>query len=214
MDRLIALVRAMGARYDTNPWVEQFYLETISMADGALKADGASYDQFYTQYKRLLGAASAAFPHTIVHTKADWVLTPAYAKDFIDYCVSLPNCGMGQNDPEMPLPNVVGQKSYRGQLISTIFRGLEGGPDHRGKISWTGEVEQIGLGDRYSYMPAQIHEFFHDYVHASHELWLFNDYMGKPEQRWSTGIKPFIDSIKGKVYTTQCPTNYASCNTN
>jgi len=214
MDRLIALVKALGARYNANPAVEQFYIETISMPDGPLNADGATYDQFYNQYKRLLGAASAAWPNTIVHTKADWVKNATYAKDFIAYCLSLPNCGMGQNDPEFPLPNVEGQKTYNGNLISTIFRGLEGGTDHRGKISWTSEVEQMGLGDRgYTYTPAQLYEFWMEHQQGQHILWLYNDYMGGTAQRWSTGILPFINSVKGKVYSTACPGRYASCKT-
>jgi hypothetical protein len=121
---------------------------------------------------------------------------------------------MGQNDPEFPLPNVEGQKSYNGNLISTIFRGLEGGTDHRGKVSWTSEVEQMGLGDRgYTYTPAQLYEFWMEHQQGQHNLWLYNDYMGGSAQRWSTGILPFINSVKGKVYSTACPARYASCKT-
>jgi hypothetical protein len=81
MDRLIALVQAMGQHYDGEPYFEAVDFQenaTIAQAasgygPNALYSDGA----WLAQLKRLLTASTAAFPHTSIVMDNSWFDQPA-----------------------------------------------------------------------------------------------------------------------------------------
>lgn len=82
MDRLIALVQALGARYDNEPYLEAINFEE----DAAITQSASGYanpDPNYSdaawlaQLERLLAATTAAFPHTNVIEDNSWFSHPA-----------------------------------------------------------------------------------------------------------------------------------------
>ena len=71
MDRFIALIRALGKRFDADPSVAGFALTETSMSLGKGSEDfnGAEY---HRQMKRQIAAAVAAFPTTPVIVYGNW----------------------------------------------------------------------------------------------------------------------------------------------
>jgi hypothetical protein len=84
MDRLIALVQALGARYDSDPNVEAIEFQedaTIAQAASAPRPADPNYSDanWYAQLQRLLSASTSAFPHTNVIMDNSWFDRPPYA---------------------------------------------------------------------------------------------------------------------------------------
>jgi hypothetical protein len=86
MDRYIAAVQALGHHLDSDPNVEAFYVQENSAIVQAAASFGVndphySDDAWSTQQKRLLTAATAAFPHTSVIIANTWFASGAAAVD-------------------------------------------------------------------------------------------------------------------------------------
>jgi hypothetical protein len=82
MDRLIALVQALGKHLDGNPYFEAFDMQedaTIAQAATGLGSADPNYSDaaWLAQLKRFLTAATAAFPHTSVIMDNSWFDRPA-----------------------------------------------------------------------------------------------------------------------------------------
>jgi len=78
MDRFIALVRALGAHYDNDPYFEAIMIQEnswiVGMWPGAPDYSATSTAPL-TQFKRLLTASTDAFPHTNVVMENTWLAT-------------------------------------------------------------------------------------------------------------------------------------------
>jgi hypothetical protein len=75
-DRWIALVQALGAYYDSEPFFEAFIVQEDAWAEGALSTNGCpdySNGPFIANMKSFLSAAVTAFPHTNVVEQNSWV---------------------------------------------------------------------------------------------------------------------------------------------
>jgi hypothetical protein len=82
MDRLIALVQALGKHLDGNPYFEAFDLQedaTIAQAATGMGSSDPNYSDagWLAQLQRFLTAATAAFPHTSVIMDNSWFDRPA-----------------------------------------------------------------------------------------------------------------------------------------
>lgn len=82
MDRLIALVQALGKHLDNEPLVEGILIQensTIAEAAASLGSTDPHYSDaaFLAQTQRLLTAATAAFPHTSVIMQNSWFIRPS-----------------------------------------------------------------------------------------------------------------------------------------
>ncbi len=82
MDRLVALVRALGAHYDNDPYMEAINFEedaSIAQSASAYANPDPNYSDaaWLAQLERLLTATTAAFPHTNVIMDNSWFDHPA-----------------------------------------------------------------------------------------------------------------------------------------
>jgi hypothetical protein len=82
MDRLIALVQALGKHLDGNPYFEAFDFQedaTIAQAASGMGSADPNYSDaaWLAQLQRFLTAATAAFPHTSVIMDNSWFDRPA-----------------------------------------------------------------------------------------------------------------------------------------
>lgn len=191
MDRLIALSQAYGARYDGNPLLEMFW-GNGETAVAAPPGSGFSNAAYAAQLERWFDASIKAWPHTRIRLVANYLGTNDQMLALIKYATASGGVVVGGPDPELPLPI-----STRTIQANRLFRGLDGGADLRGKVLWVGEVQGMGLGDKYTQAPAQIWAYDSGTMHASYMVWYQNGYLGSVAQRWSTGILPYIRSING-----------------
>lgn len=210
MDRLIALSLAYAQRYDGNPMFEML----IGNGETAVAAPpGSGFDQlsYNTQLKRWFDASEPAWPHTQLRLAANFGGSDAQMLDLMTYASANGGVIIGGPDPELPLPNIT-----RIIQANEIFRAATGGgADFRGTVPWIGEVQSLGLGMRYTQLPADIYAYQANTMHASYMVWMMNTWLAGPAEMWSTGILPFIRSIQGQTYAMGCPPAYQQgCNTN
>jgi hypothetical protein len=210
MDRLIALSQAYAQRYDTNPLVEMF-MGNGETSVAAPAGSGFNAATYYVQLKRWFDASEPAWPHTQLRLAANYGGSNAQMLDLMTYASANGGVIIGGPDPELPLPNIT-------RIIQTnqIFRAaVGGGKDFRLTVPWVGEVQSMGLGDKYTQTPADIFNYQSNTMHASYMIWMRNTWLGGPQQMWSTGELPFIQSVQGKIAGGSCPTIYQQgCNTN
>lgn len=92
MDRLIALVQALGAHYDGQPYFEGLLFQEDAWIVGAAEASPAAPDYsdsaMVAQLERLLAAATAAFPHTSVAMENTWLGYPTSTQTFEQWMVN------------------------------------------------------------------------------------------------------------------------------
>ena len=196
MDRLIALSKAYGGRYNSNPNFEMISLEETAVS--APLQTGYTSSAHDAQLRRWLAATSAAFSKAQVRIMANYLNN---ANNLFAYCASLPNCNVGGPDPELPLPDIT-----RSITANRVFRGLDGGSDRRGTIPWVGEQQGLGLTVRILEEPAAIQKYQNETMHASYMVWTKNE-------AWSMVLNQ-INVSAGTIYRSGCPASFGACTTN
>jgi hypothetical protein len=197
MDRLIALYRAIGARYDGDAYFEGVMTEETTLGLTNFPS-GYSHAKVKLQHERLAAAASNAMPHTNVFVNASWIGSTSLMQDLYQSFVPLPVAAGGSNT--IPGDMTLGQR---------VLTGVTGA-DYRGRLAIGTAVETGELGGSHGdFTPQQINNYAYNTLRANHVFWAYNTWKGDSTQRWSTGIKPFLRS--NPPVRTACPTSYGWC---
>lgn len=195
MDRLIALSKAFAARYNTHPNFEMYQVEetAVGVSPGV---DGYSIAAYGTQLKRLIVASQTAWTQTIVRLPTNFFGTDAQMAELLAYCNTFRVAVGG--------PDVIPTQTIQ---ADRLFMG-GAGKDWRGVMSWVSEVQSPSLGGhKGTFTPKQIYD--NGMLRSpSHFVWYRNTWSGGAEQKWDTGIYPFIKSVKGATKSI-CPQTYA-----
>jgi hypothetical protein len=195
MDRLIALSRALGKRYDSNRHFEMYQIDETSVAV-PLGEQGYTIDAYSVQLKRFISAARSDWPHTMLRVQTNYFGSDKQMLDLIQYCATYSVAVGG--------PDVIPNQTIQANSIYNGDRG--GGKDLRGKLPFIAEIQSPSLGGHEgTFTPREIYEHALREVQPQYFVWLRNTYAGGPEQKWNTGILPFIRSVKG-VVKSDCPT--------
>ncbi|MFL6124474.1 hypothetical protein [Actinophytocola sp.] len=196
MDRLIALSHAFATRYDGHPRFEQFSLGETAM--GVPGGYGFSTEAWRAQLKRWFTESKRAWTNTYLRLNANFISNDEAMRDLITHCARGGGVTVGGPNPEPPVLSIT-----RFITANRVFRGDDGGTDLRGTIPWTGEVRAANLGARFTQTPEEIFDYFYATMRASHMVWPHNTSTGGAAQRWSTGILPYINSIRGRTNTSR-----------
>jgi len=200
MDRLIALSQALAKRYDNHPLFEMVGFQETTFG---LPGSGFNLAAYHAQLNRWFDASKKAWAHTQLRLNANFGGSDATMRALIDHSIIGGVVAIGGPDPELPLPSIT-----RRIQANQVFRGdTGGGRDLRGVVAWVGEQQGLGLGRRYTQTPELLFDYQYNTMRANYMIWQHNDYLGGDEQKWDTGILPFIRSINGKI-RTECPTAY------
>jgi hypothetical protein len=179
MDRFIALYKALGERFDAEPYFEAIiFTET---AVGNVK-DGYTASAFIAQVTRAVKAIRAAWPTSTVIVYNNF-LRGATTQQAVDFVKMLHANSVGVGGPDVlppPYGGTVGEKIYRGEI---------GGMDYRGKM--LAAFAELG-GPKGTYTPRQLFDHCAFKNKCRYMFWMRNTATGGPEQQWSTGILPFI----------------------
>jgi len=95
MDRFIALHRALGERFDPEPYFEAVTTEETAAIDGPV-LDGLSNREYVDQLKRLGSAMAEAYPHTLAEIWVNWTTEP-YTTELVNH---LYHNGIGIGGPD------------------------------------------------------------------------------------------------------------------
>jgi hypothetical protein len=188
------LYQALGRRFDGEPFVEGITSEETAMGFVERPKDFAEAAQA-KQLGRWVAAVRAAWPHTNVFLYTNFLgkELPGVVKE----CAQK-YCGVGGPDV-LPTSETGGDK---------VVKGSVGGVDYRGRIPVAYAVQQPELGgSKGTFTPAQLFDKAYNDLHANYIFWMRNLGSGGPEQKWSTGILPFIRSIDGKIHS-ECPSDW------
>lgn len=233
MDRMIALIQALGAHYDADPYFEALMFQEDAWMMGMWgSAPDFSASDSITQFERMLSAATAAFPHTSVIMENTWAGSVTEAENFEQWMV--------QNRVAPGSADTVGQTAFN-MGYATASNGLAwglqgymgivpagssyGGGDLRSQSHAMLDVEAMDLSGAYfsnwgapnGYQPLDIIAALNSTYRASHAFWthLFGTepvYPGSgtvnsasPWAAWSN-LAPVINA--NPLTNTSYPANY------
>ena len=182
MDRFIAMVQALGQHLDSNPYVEAILIQEDATVTQSASEEGSadphySDDAWLAQLKRLLTAATAAFPHTSVSMANSWMRAPTDTVALEEW--------MSTNRIAAGSADTVGQSAIDNYGLGFISWGLQahigvaqyGGVDLRPKMAAMMDVEYPDMvGNFYAgqggpYAPLDIIHALNQTYHASHAFW-------------------------------------------
>lgn len=228
-DRYIALVRAIGARYNDHPYLEAFEGSETSFSH-VDEASDWNYAEFMEEQMRLNEATKAAFPNTNVFSIANYSDSESQLADFIEHSVDL---GMGVGVPDTyPQQKGIGgaapQNLQWGERIVMGSRHVLGkwvplvGTDYRGVTALHTHVADPELGGKEgSWTPQQFYDHAYASFRATHMSWSRKDYTisGEPDSAnediyWNSGSQPRIKDWLARNAATApwnkaCPKAYA-----
>jgi hypothetical protein len=185
----ISMMVAYSAEFDSEPYFEGiiFERETAQQFSSGSPA-GFTVSAWLTQRERLVLALSQAWITTNMIAGANYLFDQTTTVSYMQYLASI---GIGNYDADT-CPDC---SIWADQII----QGALGGHDYRGHAPvWQGaEVSEMGandVGPSGGYTPSQLASFANVAMHASHIGWDYNDWAGTPQQRWATGLQPYIDA--------------------
>lgn len=188
-DRLIALSKALAARYDRHPNFEMYQTEetAIAVASGT---DGYSYLAHATEIKRLMSESRQVWPTTQIRLATNFFGSDAQMLDLLKFCDLI--------DVTVGGPDIIPNQSIQADRLHMQH--------FLGKMVWVSEVQSPSLGGHEGTFTAE-----QIYTNAmlrkpSYLIWYRNTWSGGAAQKWDTGLLPYIKSVAGRVVTS-CPTN-------
>lgn len=189
MDRYIALVKALAARYEPHPNFEMLQTEetALSVKQGL---DGYYLKDYGAQLQKMLVVARDAWPTTQLRLSINFYGSDADTLEMLKQCDRL-DVAVGGPDV-IPDQTIQANRVYEANLL--------------GKMVWVSEIQSPSLGGHEgTFTPQQLYDSAMK-QRPAYIVWLRNTWSGGAAQKWDTGILPFIRSVSGKVESV-CPTN-------
>jgi hypothetical protein len=199
MDRLIAAGRAMGARYDKNPYFEGLALEETAIPFSTVPSS-YSPTVLRDQLIRFAAQVRPVMPQTNLFFNTNYLSTVSVMDSLIQKMLPY-SIGVGGPNVFADMTKLThGQKVWIGQT----------GANYRGRLAIGNGVENVELGGGYgNYTPKQLGDFAYQKLGVTHMFWPRNEWNGTSAQRWSTGILPYLKTNPPVV--TACPWAYGIC---
>jgi hypothetical protein len=199
MGRLVKLYQAIGRRYDSNPLFEGAFTEETTLSFAASKVpSGYSHERLAEQYVRFVKAVKPTMPKSNLFLNANWIGSDTIMSDLIQQ-VRNASAGAGGSNV-IPGSPTLGQRA-----LSGVF-----GADYRLELPIANGVETGELGGALGdFTPKQIAAYAYDVLRAHYLFWVRNTWNGSPQQRWDTGILPFLRTHP--PIRTRCPNVYGIC---
>lgn len=207
MDRLILLYKALGARYDADPYVEGTSTSETAITFSSTYPAPSSYTQtaVLTQFKRLLTGIRQYWPRSQIFLSTNYLGTDAQMEDLIKHSQKT-FTAVGGPDVWSRAWVESGKRALQSDLVVRGERGS--GTDYRGVIAIKAEVQAPELGGYIAEFTAEeLYDTAYNINRANYIFWDRNDYVGGPLSRWDTGILPLIRKVNGKTVTT-CPSSF------
>ena len=195
MDRLIALVQAMGQHLDGDPYVEGFFIGEDSPVVQAAVGSGSvdphySDDAWLTQLERLLTASTAAFPHTNVIMANSFFGYPPATVALEQWMAANRIAASGSDSFGQSAINTYGTSIMGWGLDTYLGVPQYGGTDLRSKMTAMMDVQEPEMDGsqlgQYGapYTPIDIINALNQTYHASHAFWTYLGGSAPPAAHW------------------------------
>lgn len=213
MDRWIAFIQAVAARYDSNPNVESVHISETSTS-----MVGQDNDSLATQWLRLPPVLRAAFnrTHTVIHNN---FLVSVDKSRALTASMVQNGIGMGGPDiigvyslPQDPNTDSWGALEIRGAgVVSGV--GTFGTVDNRARVPSSWEAQVVRPTDL---RPGDVNAYANGMLKSNHTIW--TAYLGYaprqyggtvevPSMRWdgTSGVLAYLKQSGSAVTNTACP---------
>lgn len=187
-DRLIALIRALGERFDDEPYFEGIIFPETALGLGNLDIPDLTKETYPKQLKRILAATKEAFPSSVIYQHGNWIIGGhAVTNDLMAFAHKL-GIGFGGPDlmPSRHTESTVNHAKYAGKMPLSIDNQRA----NRVAGSSVERAYQYAVNDP-------------DGLHANHIFWA-----ARASSPWdfAVDIAPVIEGHNGRI-NTGCPEN-------
>jgi hypothetical protein len=194
MDRLIALYKRIGWRYDNDMHLEGVATEETTLSLAQPFPAGYSHAALTSQYVRFVRSVRPSMPRTNLFLYSNWIGSSTLMSDLIQSLVDPYVSAGGSN--VFPGKKTLGQRVWTGEY----------GADYRWSLALSSSVETQELRE---YSLQEIANWAFNDLHLHYVFWVRNTWAGDASKRWETGILPFLRT-KPRV-RTRCPNSYGIC---
>lgn len=214
MDRYLALMQAVGARYDTDPYLEGVENDESSLNEATLQSDYTE-SAYLAQYLRLIQTAPTYFPHTNVWIGLNFGFSQS---NFPQLTAAMAASRAGMIDPDVATGNTDnsdnGSRAIRG-LIWDGAAWVSGGVDRRGQIPISHDWQGPELGGKEGgFTYAQLYNQAYNVNHDSHMSILRKAFRASPnppeDQYWDNTQSYAVTPASGGDIKTYLSTTAAS----
>jgi hypothetical protein len=215
MDAYIELQQAMGARYNANATIHGWGA-AAETAVGIPSSYGYTLDAHFTQMKRMMPLAAAAWPNTPLRLWANYGGSDAQMASLL--AVAAAN-GYAIGGPDvLPTQKIQANMVFRGYgRVNNIWTAGQF-TDYAGVVPWISEIEdpELSSPSKEPGAPFLPQTFINHALNGETGIpptwsqwffWIRNDYTppssysGYQQFRWATGILPTIEANQGRVGT-------------
>jgi hypothetical protein len=197
MDRLIALYKALGQRFNDEPYFEGIATEETALGLETFPPD-YSRPALAEQFKRLLTAARAAWPNTNVFMYTNYLV--GELEGIIRHAHET-RCGVGGPDVTPRAP------SYGARIIM----GIDGDVRYVGKLPIAFAVQSAELcGKEGCNLPKDIYRYALSELGVNYLFWVtFGTSRDTATEKysWRDGMLPVIRASNGKT-NAACPSSF------
>ena len=196
--REIALIEALGKRFDKEPYFEAFCFEESAIAVDKKKAEGFSDRKYLDGLKQLIAGAKAAFPHTCVIEYANWLASPPGAlAELAEHCYQV---GAGWGGPDV-IPDGAPGRRKTGRVA-----GYEFYPKYAGKMPLGAAVQTPEFGGKVgTFTLDELYNMGVNTLKLNYMFWIRVE-GPKHSHSFTRDILPYINGKKGRT-NSDCPEN-------
>lgn len=213
MDRWIAFIQAVAARYDANPNVE-----SVHVAETSTSMSSQDHEALAQQWLRLPPVLSASFrrTHTVIHNNflVSVEKTRALTASMVQNGIGMggPDIIVGFRLPQEPSSDTWGALEIRG-AGEVAGVGTFGKIDNRAQVPSSWEAQVVRPTEL---RPADVNAYANSMLRSNHTIWTaFLGYSPRqyggtvevPRMRWDgpDGVLAYLKQASSAVTNTACP---------
>jgi len=191
LDREIALISALGRRFDAEPFFEGFVFEESAIGIDQKQAAGFTPRKYLDALKHVISAAKEAFPHTVVIEYANWLGSPPGAlAELAEHCYQV---GAGWGGPDV-VPDGAPGRAPRARVPAYDFY-----PRYAGKMPLGTAVQTPSFGGKEGkFTLDELYEMGVDKLKLNYMFWIRVE-GPKYSHSFTRDILPFINQKHGAI---------------
>jgi len=202
-NRLIALVKALGSKFDTNPNVEAVTFEETAPSTWETTFQKLYQDDYVAGMLRVAVAAKAAFPHTVVIQNVNF---PLASLPLIFDTLKSNGVGIGGPDTlEHDASLVNGSYFYQSQVVGNLPVGMS--VDYSDYETSTGSLSKLDYPS-----VSSIYEFNANNLKSNYIFWLRRTKESNGSDYWLDVLDFFATLPSTSSLSSSCPAAINPCN--
>jgi hypothetical protein len=200
LGRYLALVRALGNRFNKEPYFEAFTFEETAIGIDKTNAEGFTHRKYLDALKEMVTVAKEAFPHTNVIMYGNWLSNPKGAlAELAEHCCQT---GAGWGGPDVVPDKAPGKTKAR----KTPIAGYALYPQYAGKMPLGAAVQTPSFGGKEgTFTLDELYDTGVNVLMLNYIFWIRVE-GDRYSHSFTKDILPFIEEKKGHI-NTDAPEN-------